>query len=568
MVGCRSRGLLATVAVAAALVPSAPAAAEPLLPNLVPDPPVPRAPSQYHDGQSVRLLLRFDGYIRNAGPGPVELRGSSPFGPLDSRLMGSVVQRVYGDDAPPGDGSFEDRPSPGILRYETSDGHRHWHLMAAARYSLWDADKASEVGPASKIGFCLADIEAVDPGAAPKRYDYWGNIAGCSALRESDPDGTGAHADSLRMGITPGWRDVYEASLALQWVDVSNVPPGHYWMRSEVDPAGVVAEDGSAPVDVPAFATQASTIAGYVAKPVRRGQVPIDAPSQIELRSDSYGKSGSVVSRRWRIVDAPEHGKLTIPGPPSADGWFQASEVTYTPDPGYSGPDSFRFAARDAAMPQFPREPPTAAATMQVGADGPAAVAISGAPQSLATGASAQLTATKTAGPSPHLTWRVDGTVGGDAVHGTVTQSGLYRAPDAVPPGEVVRVGASAEDGTTAEVAIRIVAAPPPRPAPDVVSPVPTTSRPVTPRRATAQRRGRRVLVRLTAPATGRLRVVVRVGSRRLGGCRVRAAARRRVTCSILLTRRQARVRRGRLRVSASLRVGPRVVERWQLRVR
>src|SRR5690606_34099780 len=125
-------------------------------------------------------------------------------------------------------------------------------------YSLWDYEREHEVGPASKIGFCFADIEAVDPWAGEERYDYDGSaIDACSQERLGQLDTTGPNADSVLMGISPGWRDVYGWSLALQWVDTSERAPGHYWLQSEMNPAGVLLENPAAPIDVPAWAPQA-----------------------------------------------------------------------------------------------------------------------------------------------------------------------------------------------------------------------------------------------------------------------------------------------------------------------
>ena len=45
-------------------------------------------------------------------------------------------------------------------------------------------------------------------------------------------------------GISPGWRDVYDRELAFQWVDASEVLPGEYWLREDIDPTGVIKQTG------------------------------------------------------------------------------------------------------------------------------------------------------------------------------------------------------------------------------------------------------------------------------------------------------------------------------------
>ena len=142
--------------------------------------------------------------------------------------------------------------------------------------------------------------------------------------------------------------------------------------------------------------------------------------------------------------------------------------VTYTPATGYSGADGFGFSAFDSTSP-FPRTPAVASVSLTVGQQ-PAGtqVAISGAPESLNIGTSAQLTATVTNG-SGGVTWAVNGIAGGSTAVGTVSASGLYRAPAAVPSGGTVTVRATsvADPAAFAEAPIRIVDPGPPDPAPE-----------------------------------------------------------------------------------------------------
>ena len=72
--------------------------------------------------------------------------------------MSLTPQRIYRSD-----GSFFDDSSrdPQII-WEPEDGHDHWHLKNAARYSLWNSDKTAEVAPALKVGFCLIDSERIE----------------------------------------------------------------------------------------------------------------------------------------------------------------------------------------------------------------------------------------------------------------------------------------------------------------------------------------------------------------------------------------------------------------------
>ena len=207
------------------------------------------------------------------------------------------------------------------------------------------------------------------------------------------------------------------------------------------------------------------------------GEVPAGQASTVTLASQTFVRPARPAwsepgvtpgARRFRIVTLPAHGTLRSGSTVLAAGSVVTSaSLSYTPASGYSGPDDFTFSAFDSTSP-FPRQPAAASVSLTVGDQptGPS-VAISGAPPTLQVGTSAQLTATVTNGP-PDVTWSVNGVAGGNATVGTVSSSGLYRAPDAVPPGGSATVRATSTGTPTAfaEVVIGIEPAPPPEPSP------------------------------------------------------------------------------------------------------
>ena len=79
----RLLGMLASAAALAAVMPIAGLAApdDPVLPDLVADAPERQqiANYTYPDGTQA-LLLRFDGYVHNIGPGPFEIRATGRAG--------------------------------------------------------------------------------------------------------------------------------------------------------------------------------------------------------------------------------------------------------------------------------------------------------------------------------------------------------------------------------------------------------------------------------------------------------------------------------------------------------
>ncbi|HEY7730410.1 MAG TPA: lysyl oxidase family protein, partial [Gaiellaceae bacterium] len=248
----RRRAAAVALAAAASVLTLALAGAAPgvgpddVLPNLVSDPPENPQLQTYLDGSTQRLLLRFDGFVHNSGLGPVEIRGQVPV----NWQMTTRFQRISQSTG----GSRDDASKSPLLIYENADGHQHWHLRAAARYMLFDETRSTEVAPAMKTGFCLADSEPVESGR-PRVYT---DPTWCEQFK---PD-----AASVMMGISSGWRDRYPRHLPFQWVDVSDVRPGTYWLASEVDPDDVVIEsDESNPI---AFAGLPSVIPGYIAQPL------------------------------------------------------------------------------------------------------------------------------------------------------------------------------------------------------------------------------------------------------------------------------------------------------------
>lgn len=313
----------------------------------------------------------------------------------------------------------------------------------------------AEVAPGQKVGFCLEDTQGREAnGPATGVYQ---NLDFC---HQGNPT-----ASSIAMGISPGWRDRYGANLAMQWVDVSDTPPGAYRLAAEIDPQNIIAEADETN-NQRAFAAGETIIPGYRALPVNAGTLPGAAASSIALRSQAFGSPGA---RRFRIVTLPANGVLREGSTTLAVGSTVTGDtVTYTPGGGASGADGFTYAAVDSTS-QFPRTPAAASVTFTVGqAPAQTTVAISGAPASLDMGTGAQLTATVLNGEAG-VAWSVNGVAGGNAAVGTVSATGLYQAPAAVPPGGTVTVRATSTAAPSAydEVQIRITNPGPPDPAPN-----------------------------------------------------------------------------------------------------
>jgi hypothetical protein len=353
---------------------------EGLLPNLVADPPnnVSLETSATGGGLSKagepRLLLRFNGYVHNKGPGAVDFRGNrkapevSPQTTVEveraREKKESLPQKTEEELATPPMRVFQrlfttaveennierahvEVPSAGEMIYVSADGHHHWHLQRVAKYSLWNSAKTAEVAPAQKVGFCLEDSQHVEVKIGPKEPAYADSSSEhprhfCQQYR---PNATGVFE-----GLSPGWRDVYERELSFQWVDASDVLPGEYWLREDVNPLGVIKETGGA--KAPAYATSPTIIPGF------------DALAQATSAQTGEAKTLTLSSKAWSdsatpkytIVSGPQHGMLQA---------GSSNQVIYRPASGYTGRDSFTFSSSDPSSP-FPLHPSIATVSIEV----------------------------------------------------------------------------------------------------------------------------------------------------------------------------------------------------------
>jgi Lysyl oxidase len=577
---------------AATVVPATGAEGDELLPDLVAEPvgqADTTATTDTVNGQT-RLLLRFTSYVRNIGAGPLEVTGVNPVnGKISGVGLKQVLTHNHDTDGVVGlDKSEVDLPGA-ELKYEQTDLHNHWHFQRAARYSLWNDGQTTEIDASSKVGFCFLDIGHGDPTYDPKVDDpihflYTGTVApktfgsstnNCLAHLPSFPDPTDdvvPQRTKVDMGISTGWRDVYERTLPFQYIDVSNLQPGHYWLRSQVDPDGLIRESNDTNAAV--FASARSTVPGYIAKPI--GQVnPFqvsgvkDSTSTITLSQDSFRNTAAGTPAlglpQYKITEQPEHGTL-VTGTQDAGGWFSGAQIVYKKDGSYNGPDDFKYTVRQGTS-QFPLNPASAAVMLQVGSgDGDTAVGISGNPAWLYTSQGAQLSVAITPADGSTAVWAVDGEAGGNATVGTIDTNGYYKAPAKVPADGKVRITATAPDGAFDAVEVPIKARPAPPATPDLPDPPLPPSDPAPPSNPTKPtikplskpiiaRNGRRLVVKYMPGKTGKLSVTVSRKGKRLATCKVGVVRARGATCRFTIKKSKLKKLTGSLTVSAKLTV-------------
>jgi hypothetical protein len=546
---------------------------EPLLPNLVADPPDNVSLSTDSSTGTTLLLLRFNGYVHNIGPGALDFRGSREAPKVSQKVEEEVEraevnreslpqkteeelasppmkvsQRLFttNEGNPEESVKYLERPhreesSGGEMIYVDADGHHHWHLQKVAKYSLWNASKSAEVAPAQKVGFCLDDSQHVETSVGPKNAVYSDSVPPyrdfCQQYRPN--------ATSVYEGISPGWRDVYDSELAFQWVDVSNVLPGEYWLREDVNPLGVIDEVSGA--NAPSYATSPTIIPGFDAL-AQTSTTESGHPLTVTLESQAWEDSATP---QYTIVGQPQHGTLSAV---TAKG-----QVIYTPQVGYSGSDSFTYAAVDPHS-QFPLSPAVATVSIEVGESQLApSVAIAGAPASMIAGTSVQLSA-NVSNDDPNVTW--------SASAGSIAASGLYTAPASPPPGGdvaiVARTAKGAEDQRTIEI-LPVPVAPPAPQAPTVPGTSPSISvspsKPSVPgvSRPQAMFVGHKLILTTRPTVAGRIRLSAYLGKRRLGTCVTETPAGRSFTCRLTLSSKISL--HARISVLASMRVGNLIVK-------
>lgn len=158
-----------------------------------------------------RKLLRLSTGTPNIGWGRLEIRGGEVINSTTQR----VNQRVYRTD-----GTFWERPAGNFLYHS---GHSHIHFENWCKYRLRRVlanDGVGEVlSEGQKTSFCILDLQVHD--TSNPYYNSAGFYRNCG---------------STVQGLTPGWADIYSKSLPDQWVDITDIPDGTYWLEAEVDP--------------------------------------------------------------------------------------------------------------------------------------------------------------------------------------------------------------------------------------------------------------------------------------------------------------------------------------------
>jgi hypothetical protein len=209
-----------------------------LLPDLVTGP----IRDLYVESRGGTRRLRLTHEIDNIGRGPFELHPRRrPCGVQNARGTYGGEQWIFRDAD--GNGRFDratdtERASRVVTCLIFHAVHGHWHIDDFVRYEVLAYDRdgrlvRTPVRTSGKVSFCLVDglhPRPELPGSPPGSY-----FAVADALPGDCEEGT-------LIGLSVGYGDIYRASLADQWVDVTGLAPGEYCLQARTDVRHVVPE--------------------------------------------------------------------------------------------------------------------------------------------------------------------------------------------------------------------------------------------------------------------------------------------------------------------------------------
>ena len=166
-----------------------------------------------------RTHLIFSNAMANIGDGPLYIFAPKPKNKHRDELTQKVKQRVFRSD-----GSHYNRIAGQF-------DHTHFDDWAIYRLRVvLPNNEAGEIlGTSRKTSFCLLDS-----------YEY------DTALPNAPDDPQFFVCTAELQGISVGYEDLYDKSIPGQWIDVTDIPNGEYWLESEVDPENNVLEKDEA----------------------------------------------------------------------------------------------------------------------------------------------------------------------------------------------------------------------------------------------------------------------------------------------------------------------------------
>lgn len=186
-----------------------------LLPDIVEEPPrhlnVKRA--------SQREQLRFTSTHWNQAPGPLQVRGGGQLQTCTVEEGGELITTectVSTQEVLNASGDVVFSQVAGVALFHPE--HNHWHQDNVADFFIRTGSPGGPiVGSATKQTYCLIDYDKSDLIQANNTRVYF--------------DCNGA-----TQGISYGWGDEYHHATHGQEIEITNLPPGDYYLTHDADP--------------------------------------------------------------------------------------------------------------------------------------------------------------------------------------------------------------------------------------------------------------------------------------------------------------------------------------------
>lgn len=165
-----------------------------------------------------RRLLRFSTVVVNIGAGPFQLYGYDNVDGIASRGDTlHVRQQILQSD-----GTYRERNTTATMKW-AADGHNHWHILDVQWFKLQNLQGTTLLKTA-KTGFCFLDSYPYG-STKPSRYNSVNSVC------QSAPN------HRVPMGMSVRWGDIYRSTIAFQWIDITGLASGDYYIRIYADPA-------------------------------------------------------------------------------------------------------------------------------------------------------------------------------------------------------------------------------------------------------------------------------------------------------------------------------------------
>lgn len=176
-----------------------------------------------------QVRYRFRVAIANVGDGPLQVVEQTD--EVDGvKTTQTITQQILLD----GTSEFRDEPI-GTFPYppEVFGGFGHLRLPGLAQYNLYEA--VGNGGPTPDVGPLAATNDKLSMGIVDS-IQYNQPVPGAPTSRVYN--GAGAPV----LGISVGYADLYGAGLPGQWIDVTGLASGQYFLEVKIDPYNRVLE--------------------------------------------------------------------------------------------------------------------------------------------------------------------------------------------------------------------------------------------------------------------------------------------------------------------------------------